>query len=85
MNPSTLLLILAGLAAVEVAFRLFFQDPKQAAEPALFLALAPELDGQTGLYLHQWVKKDPDARALEAERGRSQWEATAALRSPCKT
>ena len=64
---------------IKVAFRLFFQDPKQAAEPVLFLALAPELDGQTGLYLHQWVKKDPDARTLEPERGRAQWETTAAL------
>ncbi len=64
---------------LRLAFRLFFQTPSKAAEPSIFLALAPELEGQTGIYLHQWVVKDPDVRALDPERGREQWQATTAL------
>ncbi|MFV8752800.1 SDR family NAD(P)-dependent oxidoreductase [Nannocystaceae bacterium ST9] len=64
---------------LRVAFRLFFQDPRKAAKPSLFLCLAPQIEGRTGIYLHQWVLKDPDARALDPERGREQWDATAGL------
>jgi NAD(P)-dependent dehydrogenase (short-subunit alcohol dehydrogenase family) len=64
---------------LRVAFRLFFRAPDKAAEPSLHLCLAPHLEGRTGIYLHQWVGKDPDARALDPELGRAQWEATEAL------
>lgn len=64
---------------LRVAFRLFFRAPSEAAEPSLHLCLAPHLEGRTGIYLHQWVGKDPDARTLDPERGRAQWEATESL------
>lgn len=64
---------------LRVAFRLFFRAPGEAAEPSLHLCLAPHLEGRTGIYLHQWVHKDPDARTLDPERGRAQWDATEAL------
>lgn len=64
---------------LRVAFSLFFQSPSKAAMPSLYLCLAPHLDGQTGIYLHQWVRKDLDARALDPERGRAQWDATTTL------
>lgn len=60
---------------LKLAFWLFFQDPAKAAEPALYLGLAPQIEGETGIYLHQWVRKDPDARAMDAARGRAQWDA----------
>ena len=64
---------------LRVAFRLFFQAPSKAAKPALFLCLAPELEGQSGIYLHQWVLKEPDPRACDPDIGRAHWEAAAAL------
>ncbi len=64
---------------LRVAFSLFFQSPEKAAKPSLYLCLAPQLTGQTGIYLHQWAHKDPDPRAMDPERGRAQWEATEAL------
>jgi len=65
--------------ALDLAFKLLFQSPAEAAGPAIYLSLAPELDGASGIYLHQWVKKDPDPRALDPERGRALWQASAAL------
>jgi NAD(P)-dependent dehydrogenase (short-subunit alcohol dehydrogenase family) len=64
---------------LKVAFSLFFRAPSEAAEPSLFLCLASRIAGRTGIYLHQWVEKDPDARTQDPERGRAQWEATEAL------
>lgn len=63
---------------LRVAFRLFFQAPRKAAEPCVYLGLAPQLDGQTGVYLHQWTRKQADPRALDPEQGRAQWAATEA-------
>nr|WP_255216134.1 SDR family NAD(P)-dependent oxidoreductase [Pseudenhygromyxa sp. WMMC2535] len=60
-------------------FRLFFQPPEKAAQPVLYLALAPELEGETGIYLHQWARKQPDPRAREPEHGAALWRATEAL------
>ena len=65
--------------ALELVFKAFFQPPAKAAEPPLFLCLAPEIEARTGVYLHQWVEKAPDERALDPELGRAQWDATAAL------
>ncbi|MCA9686347.1 MAG: SDR family NAD(P)-dependent oxidoreductase [Myxococcales bacterium] len=59
---------------IKLAFWLFFQDPAKAAEPVIYLGLAPQIEGETGIYLHQWVRKEPDPRAMDGERGRAQWE-----------
>ncbi len=64
---------------LRVAFRLFFRAPAEAAKPTLYLCLAPHLEGRTGVYLHQWVEKDPDARTLDPALGRAQWDATEGL------
>lgn len=64
---------------LKVVLGLFFRAPSEAAEPSLFLCLASRLEGQTGIYLHQWVSKDPDVRTRDPECGRAQWEATEAL------
>lgn len=64
---------------LRVVFRLFFRAPAEAAKPSLYLCLAPQLEGRSGIYLHQWVAKQPDARALDPDLGRAQWDATTAL------
>ncbi|MEM9557336.1 MAG: SDR family NAD(P)-dependent oxidoreductase [Acidobacteriota bacterium] len=64
---------------LKIVFRLIFQSPAKAVGPLVYLALAPELEGETGIYLHQWVRKDPDLRAVEPELGDRQWRAAAAV------
>jgi NAD(P)-dependent dehydrogenase (short-subunit alcohol dehydrogenase family) len=61
------------------AMRLFFAPPDQAALPALYLAASPDIEGQTGLYLHRSALVEPAPSAREAERGDRVWQAVAAL------
>jgi NAD(P)-dependent dehydrogenase (short-subunit alcohol dehydrogenase family) len=59
--------------------RLFFLAPARAAEPVLYLAAAPELEGETGRYLHMTLEKAPAAAARDPELGRRLWAETSAL------
>ena len=59
---------------VKVMFALFFRSPKKAAEPALYFACSPDMEGKTGLYLHLMTQKDMDEKALESEAGKKVWE-----------
>lgn len=51
-----------------------FQTPEQAAAPVLYLAAAPELDGETGWYLHMMERKLPSAASRNEATGRRLWE-----------
>lgn len=53
--------------------KLFFADPEQAAEPVVYLTSSPEIEGQTGLYLHLMNKKTPSEQAIDPEIGRRLW------------
>lgn len=64
---------------LRVVFRLFFRAPAEAAQPSLYLCLAPQLEGRTGIYLHQWIAKQPDPRVQDPELGLALWDATTAL------
>lgn len=50
--------------------RRFFAPPSVAAEPAVHLACADALAGQTGLYLHRWQTKDPAPPARDVDAAR---------------
>lgn len=67
------------LAAV---MSLFFRRPEDAAAPVVYLAAAPELRGQTGLYLHMMRPKPAAKEATDPEVGRRIWAATEELLRP---
>lgn len=66
-------------AVLKLVFALFFKKPLVAAEPVIYLAAAPELEGQTGLYLHMNRPKQMDAKVYDPEAGRKLWVKTEAL------
>lgn len=55
-------------------FKLFFKDPKDAAEPVMYLACAQNLQNTSALYLHLMQEKQMDDKALDIEVGRLLWE-----------
>lgn len=66
-------------APLDVAMRLFFQDPFVADEPVLHLACSRALEGRTAVYLHKMVQKEVDARAADEQVGRALWDASDAV------
>ena len=64
---------------IKVIFSLFFRNPKKAAEPAMYFACSPSVEGKTGLYLHLMSQKEMDEKALDAQNGEKLWEASEAL------
>jgi NAD(P)-dependent dehydrogenase (short-subunit alcohol dehydrogenase family) len=57
-------------------FKIFFKDPKDAAEPVIYLACSKSLQNKTGLYLHLMQEKSVNIKALNPENGRKLWEAS---------
>jgi NAD(P)-dependent dehydrogenase (short-subunit alcohol dehydrogenase family) len=57
-------------------FKLFFKDPKDAAEPVLYLACAENLQNKTGMYLHLMQAKSVDAKAADIDNGKKLWDAS---------
>ncbi len=60
-------------------FNLFFRSPEAAAEPVVYLAVSPEIEGRTGVYLHLTTPKEKDLRALDPETGARLWRQSAQL------
>lgn len=54
--------------------RTFFASPEAAAAPVVYLAAAPDVAGETGLYMHRLQRKTASALAIDPERGRRLWE-----------
>lgn len=67
------------LAAVMGAF---FRSPQAAAAPVLYLAAAPELDGESGWYLHLMNRKAPSPLAQDPQRSAELWRRGEALLAP---
>jgi NAD(P)-dependent dehydrogenase (short-subunit alcohol dehydrogenase family) len=51
--------------ALDPVMRAFFADPRDAAEPVVYLACARALEGRSGLYFHRWREKEPSPLALD--------------------
>lgn len=47
----------------------FFRSPELAAEPVIYLSAAPDVDGDTGWYLHLMRRKPPAPLALDEANG----------------
>lgn len=52
----------------------FFRSPEEAMDPVLFLALAPEVAGDTGWYLHLMKRKTSSPASLDPLNGQRLWE-----------
>ena len=64
---------------LKLVFALFFKKPLAAAEPVIYMAAAPELEGATGTYLHMNRPKRMDEKVYDAAVGRRLWERSAEL------
>jgi NAD(P)-dependent dehydrogenase (short-subunit alcohol dehydrogenase family) len=64
-----------------VLFR-FFQSPRKACRPALYLSCAKAIEGQTGIYLHLMKQKQVDARAKDPVVAKKLWEVSERLLQP---
>ena len=60
---------------LDVAMKLFFQSPEQAAVPILWLCTAPELDERTLCYLHMREEKAPADAVADPPTGAALWDA----------
>lgn len=55
-------------------FALFFQSPKIAALPVVYLSSSPRIEGQTGIYLFTFRRREPSEIAELPENGRAIWD-----------
>ncbi|KAL4612854.1 retinol dehydrogenase 13 [Arapaima gigas] len=60
-------------------FYLLVKTPKQGAQPSVYLAVAKELEGVTGLYFDVFKEKEPAPQALDDKVAQTLWEASAKL------
>ena len=65
-----------------LAFALFFRSPEDAAEPAVALACARELEGRTGVYLHVMEEKPMADLAIDPGEGEHLFRACERLLNP---
>lgn len=63
-------------AFLKLIFTLFFQKPEKAAPPLVYMACAPEVEGQTNTYLHMMAEKRMDEKCYDAEAGQRLWDRT---------
>ena len=59
-----------------------FRTPKAAAEPVLYLASAPAMEGQTGVYLHMMQEKSMSPEAVDRDNGQRLFDLSAKLLEP---
>jgi hypothetical protein len=53
---------------------LFFKSPKKASRPIVFLACSPQIEDDTGIYLHVMNRKEPSDQAKNSDFGKALWE-----------
>lgn len=59
---------------VDLVFKAFFQDPHEAARPAVWLVANDGIAGETGIYLHLDQRKEPSDLVLDPAAGAALWE-----------
>lgn len=58
---------------MKLVFSVFFKSPAKAAEPVIYLAISPDLDGKTFDYLFKMTRKDIDPKAEDEKNGKKLW------------
>ncbi|MEM6723292.1 MAG: SDR family NAD(P)-dependent oxidoreductase [Bacteroidota bacterium] len=64
---------------MKVIFNWFFQSPEKAAEPVIYLACSPDIEGKTDIYLHLMAQKAMADLALDPENGKKIWKRSEGL------
>lgn len=59
---------------MKLVFSLFFKSPRKAAEPVVYLAVSPDLEGRTFDYLFKMTRKPIDTKAEDQENGERLWK-----------
>lgn len=70
---------LALRAFLRGVFKVFFRAPAVAARPVVYMAGSPDLEGQTGRYLHMFRDKRMDDKCYDEAEGARLWDRTVAL------
>lgn len=65
--------------ALGPVMQLFFRPAEEGRFPLVYLATSPQIDGQSGLYVHVKRARSRDERADDPENGRRIWEASEAI------
>lgn len=60
-------------------FSLFFRSPDKAAEPVVYLAASPDMEGKMLDYLFLMSRKEMDVKATDPENGKKLWDLTERL------
>jgi NAD(P)-dependent dehydrogenase (short-subunit alcohol dehydrogenase family) len=59
---------------LKLVFSIFFRSPMQAAEPAVYFAVSPDVTGRNFDYLHLMSRKEIDQKASDPDNGRKLWD-----------
>ncbi len=59
---------------LRLIFTLFFQAPKKAALPVIYMAASKELEGRTNVYMHMFNNKSMDEKVYDPATGKKLWD-----------
>lgn len=59
---------------LRLIFTIFFKSPAKAAEPVIYLAASPEMEGKKFDYFFLMTRREIDRKALDEENGKMLWE-----------
>ena len=59
---------------LRIIFSIFFRSPQKAAEPVVYLAASPALEGKTREYLFLMSRREMDPKAGDAANGKRLWD-----------
>lgn len=66
---------------MKLVFTIFFKPPAKAAEPVMYLAASPAMEGITFDYLFKMTRKPVDEKAMDPFNGKKLWELSEKLAS----
>lgn len=61
---------------LRIIFSLFFRSPEKAAEPVVYLAASPDMEGKAMEYLFLMSRKEMDQKATDPSNGQRLWSLT---------
>ena len=70
---------------LKLFFAVFFRSPKKAAEPIVYLACSPDMEGKTETYIHLMEEKETSPESADPKNGAVLWEKSARLIEKAKS
>lgn len=59
---------------LKLTFAIFFQSPRKAALPVIYLAASKQIETRNDIYLHMFTEKEPDSKAKDEAEGKKLWD-----------